>query len=104
MTFPNTGLLSTPMSFRLNHNQRILTVGAQNQRFSTFWLQQVKLELERVKSAMVQVKTVQDKEKRNRVNVDAAERFIASAIWNPGEAKKRKSDVAETEETTKRPK
>jgi hypothetical protein len=53
---------------------------------------------------MVQVKTVQDKEKRNRVNVDAAERFIASAIWNPGEAKKRKSDVAGTEETTKRPK
>lgn len=52
---------------------------------------QVKQELERVKSAMVQVKSIQDKDKRQRVNIPAAERFISSAIWNPGESKKRKS-------------
>ena len=64
----------------------------------------MKQELERVKSAMVQVKTIQDKDKRQRVNVQVAERFISSAIWNPGEPKKRKSGQDDSEVKTKKAK
>ena len=60
--------------------------------FPSHFLFQVKLELERVKAAMVQVKTIQDRDKRGRVDTQAAKRFVESGIWNPGEAKKRKSD------------
>ena len=52
----------------------------------------MKLELDRVKASMVQVKTIQDRDKRARVDTEAAKRFVESGIWNPGEAKKRKSE------------
>ena len=52
---------------------------------------QVKQELDRVKAAMVQVKTIQDREKRNRVDTEAAKRFVESGIWNPGETKLKRS-------------
>ena len=51
-----------------------------------------------MKSAMVQVKSIQDKDKRNRVDVGAAKRIVSSGIWNPGEPKKRHSDAGSQED------
>ena len=48
---------------------------------------QVKSELERVKSAMLRLKQIQDKSKRGQVDQAAAKRFITSGLWKPGEAK-----------------
>ena len=53
------------------------------------------MELDRVKASMVQVKTIQDRDKRAQVNTDAAKRFVESGIWNPGEAKKRQNESSQ---------
>ena len=51
----------------------------------------MKSELERVKSAMLRLKQIQDKPKRGHVDQAAAKRFIASGLWLPGEAKAKQS-------------
>ena len=49
---------------------------------------QVKAELDRVKQALQQLKEVEIKTaKHARINKDAAERFVTSGLWKPGEAK-----------------
>ena len=63
----------------------------------------MKLELDRVKASMVQVKTIQDRDKRARVDTEAAKRFVESGIWNPGEAKKRKSETNQSSSSAATP-
>ena len=54
---------------------------------------QVKSELERVKSAMIRLKQIQDKPKRGQVDQAAAKRFVASGLWKPGETKTQYSQI-----------
>ena len=41
---------------------------------------------------MVRLKQIQDKPKRNLVDQDAAKRFVASGLWNPGKSKDQYKD------------
>jgi hypothetical protein len=47
------------------------------------------------------VKQIGDREKRNRVDVGAAKRFVESGIWNPGDPKKRRADGAHDQKRQK---
>merc|ERR1719374_334565 len=62
----------------------------------------VKAELGRVRSAITRCKEIQDREKRGKVNQDAARRMVTSGLWKPGEEKIRpetsKEDLARTAE------
>lgn len=47
----------------------------------------VKNELDRVKSYMTRAKQVREKQSMPRIDKEAAERFVTSGLWEPGQAK-----------------
>lgn len=47
----------------------------------------VKNELDRVRSYMTRAKQVHDRKQMPRVDQEAAERFVTSGLWEPGQAK-----------------
>lgn len=51
----------------------------------------IKAELDRVRSYMARAKQVHDKKTMPRVDKEAAERFVTSGLWEPGQPKLRKS-------------
>ncbi|KAK3927542.1 Nuclear nucleic acid-binding protein C1D [Frankliniella fusca] len=68
----------------------------------------VKNELDRVRSYMTRAKQVHEKQSMPRVDKEAAERFVTSGLWEPGQAKlkpasranKRKRSKSNSEDET----
>lgn len=61
----------------------------------------VKVELDRVKNAMMRLKEIQDKAKRNPVDGQAAKRLVKGSLWQP---KKRTNDAPDDVEKSKKSK
>eukprot|EP00088_Acartia_fossae_P007137 TRINITY_DN13321_c0_g1_i1.p1 TRINITY_DN13321_c0_g1~~TRINITY_DN13321_c0_g1_i1.p1 ORF type:complete len:164 (+),score=43.66 TRINITY_DN13321_c0_g1_i1:49-540(+) len=58
----------------------------------------MKAELGRVQGAIKRCKEIQDREKRGKVDQQAAKRMITSGLWNPGEEKIRSENEMSGEE------
>lgn len=53
-----------------------------------FLVLQLKVELDRVKESMLQLKEARKNPPKSRIDKEASKRFVASSLWTPGERKR----------------
>ena len=64
----------------------------------------VKFELDRAKQAMLRLKQIQDKKKRNPVDSQAAKRLVKGSLWVPKDDKKRSKETDEEDSSSSKKK